>query len=458
MNTKEIQHLYWRAGFGITPDRLEPLLPMPKRAVVKQLFSDSKRIIPLHVNTAEFNRLNPQKIFSDQKALKDFLAKSRVKIKELNIAWIDRLSNPETILRERMTLFWANQFACKDNHILHIQQYNNTLRKHALGNLKDFVKAISKEPAMLKYLNNKQNVKESPNENFARELMELFTLGKGNYSETDIKESARAFTGYFHNYEGKFFIRPRKHDYGVKRFLGKRGRFDGDDIINIIFSKKQCARFICEKIYKYFVNDIIDDDHIEAMISVFYPRYDIENLMRFIFMSDWFYNKENIGVKIKSPVDFLVGINIVVPIRYRDPKQLLNLQKILGQELLYPPNVSGWKGGKAWIDSNTIMLRLRLPSLLLNDGPVSVKKKGEFNDKLSELINKKKKSKRFLKVESDWTSFKNKFQSVSIEDMKGHLILTELNRGTALFLEDLGKASKQNYCIQLMSLPEYQMC
>lgn len=457
MNQKEIQHLYWRAGFGITPDRLDPMLKLSKRAVVKQLFANSRGIDPLYINTSEFIGLNPKKIFSDQKALKEFLAMSRLKIKELNIAWIDRLSNPETILRERMTLFWANHFACKDNHILHVLRFNNTLRKYALGNLKDFVKAVSKEPAMLKFLNNKQNVKSSPNENFARELMELFTLGKGNYSETDIKESARAFTGYFHDYNGRFFIRPRKHDYGVKRFLGRRGRLDGDDVIDIIFSEKQCARFICEKIYRYFVNEQINKDNIEAMVSVFYPRYDIENLMRFIFMSDWFYNEENIGVKIKSPIDFLVGINTVVPITYKDPKQLFNLQKILGQVLLDPPNVSGWEGGKAWIDSNTIMLRLRLPSLLLNDGPISIKKKGEFNDKLSELINKKK-SQRFLKVEGDWDRFNKVFQNVSIEHMKSHLILSELNNGTELFVDDLGKSSKQDYCVQLMSLPEYQMC
>jgi uncharacterized protein (DUF1800 family) len=457
MNTKEIQHLFWRAGFGISPDEIQHLQPLSKRAIVDQLISDSMKVTPLYVNTSELNRFDQQKVSSDQKTRQDFQKKSRLKIKELNVAWIDRLSKPDAILRERMTLFWANHFACKDVHIFHIQKYNNTLRKHALGNLKDFVKAISKEPSMLKYLNNKQNVKERPNENFSRELMELFTLGKGNYSETDIKESARAFSGYFHGHDGRFFLRQRKHDYGIKRFLGKRGRFDGDDIINIIFSKKQCARFICEKIYSYFVNDIINDDHIESMISVFYPRYNIKDLMKFIFLSDWFYDKQNIGVKIKSPIDFLVGVNNVVPIRYKDPKQLLSIQKILGQELLYPPNVSGWKGGKAWIDSNTIMLRLRLPALLLNDGPVSIKKKGEFIDKLSEFINNNK-TKRFFKVESDWASFKKKYNQVSIEDLKDYLILSEINKGTASFLEDLGKVSKKEYCIQLMSLPEYQMC
>ena len=128
------------------------------------------------------------------------------KVKDLNHAWIDRLSEPTSILREKMTLFWANIFVCRDNNIFHIQHYNNTLRKHALGDFRNFVKAIAKEASMSKYLNNRQNVKESPNENFARELMELFTLGVGNYKEKDIKESARAFSGWSFKNNGDFFL------------------------------------------------------------------------------------------------------------------------------------------------------------------------------------------------------------------------------------------------------------
>lgn len=127
--------------------------------------------------------------------------------------------NPKELLRERMTLFWANHFVCKDSNIKYVQRYNNTLRTHALGNFRDFVKAVSKEAAMLNYLNGKQNRKQKPNENFARELMELFTLGEGQYSETDIKESARAFTGYNHDFEGNFKFRPFQHDNGIKSFL-----------------------------------------------------------------------------------------------------------------------------------------------------------------------------------------------------------------------------------------------
>ena len=174
-----------------------------------------------------------------------------------------------------MTLFWTNHFVCQNNQIQFIQQYHNTVRANALGNLGDFTKAVAKEPAMLAYLNNKQNKKGSPNENFARELMELFTLGQNQYTEKDIKEAARAFTGYNNDYKGNFVFRKRQHDHEPKTFFGKTGNFTGDDIIDIILEKKECATFICKKIYAYFVNDKINEQHINEMISVFYKDYNI---------------------------------------------------------------------------------------------------------------------------------------------------------------------------------------
>lgn len=458
MNSKEIQHLYWRAGFGITPDKLDQIKKSSRKEIVGDLFTESKYPKPLSIDTSEFNNINPLTILKDKKKLRAFIKRSQELSIEYNYAWIKRIANSEDLLRERMTLFWANHFVCKDHNIFYVQQYNNTLRKYALGDLIEFTKAVSKQPAMLKYLNNKQNVKSNPNENFARELMELFTLGKGNYSEKDIKESARAFTGYFHNFKGEFMVRRLQHDYGLKRFLGKRGRFNGDDIIDIIFSKRECAHYICEKIYSYFVNDKINQSHISEMVKVLYPKYNIGQLMRYVFMSEWFYNSENIGSKIKSPIDFLVGIHKTVPLNFRVQKQILALQRVLGQVLLDPPNVAGWTGGRTWIDSNTILLRLRLPSLLLSNGLISTKKKGEFNDQLAKFIDKNNGRNRFFKVDCDWKHFERQYQNVSVEKMIDHLIVSPLNSGTKTVLNNLGKASKMEYCIQLMSIPEYQMC
>ena len=251
MTIKEIQHLYWRAGFGILPNQLKMSIKKSKKSLIKELFNNSKTYTLLTVETKVIEQKTIEAYKNkDNQARAEIQKMNRELIREFNIAWVDRLVNPKEILRERMTLFWANHFVVRDNRIDFVQDYNNMLRENALGNFGDFVKTMSKQAAMLKYLNNKQNVKQSPNENFARELMELFTLGKDNYTEKDIKESARAFTGYFHDLKGEFVIRNRTHDNEAKLFFGKKGNFDGDDIIDLILEEKQCARFISEKIYR----------------------------------------------------------------------------------------------------------------------------------------------------------------------------------------------------------------
>lgn len=464
MKQEHIQHLYWRVGFGILPNQLEKLSKKSKKEVVDNLFSSSKHVTPIKVDTSEIKAIisgnmmmNSRKI--DPEIRRKIQKISRKKQIELNVAWIDRLTTSSEVLREKMTLFWANHFVCEDNSITYIQKFNNTLREHALGNFKDFVNAVSKEAAMTKYLNTKQNRKQKPNENFARELMELFTLGEGHYTEEDIKESAKAFTGYSHNLRGEFVFRKRQHHEGKKTFFGKTGNFSGEDIIDIILEKKQCAQYICGKIYRYFVNDTINEKRVNAMANVFYKDYNIENVMRFMLMADWFYDKKNIGVKIKSPVEFLVGLKTMVPTQFKNPKQLLYIQKLLGQILLNPPNVAGWKGGRNWIDSNTIVLRLKLPSLLLNNAYISKAKEGQEDARMEvkKGFFKKTYGKRF-KTEANWSYFNNQFKNVEINNMQNHVLACQINDRTKAYLNGLAKVSKQEYCIQLMSLPEYQMC
>ncbi|TNJ47193.1 DUF1800 domain-containing protein [Tamlana fucoidanivorans] len=462
MKPKHIQHLYWRVGFGILPKDIERLSKKSKKKVVNELFKNSKPMTSLEVDTSEIKHM-----FSAMMTDKKLDAETRRKIQkisrqkqiELNAAWIDRLATTNEILREKMTLFWANHFVCEDNNINYIQQFNNTLRRYALGDFGAFVKAVSREAAMTKYLNTKQNKKQKPNENFARELMELFTLGVGHYTEEDIKESARAFTGYSHNLQGEFVFRKRTHDEGQKTFMGKTGNFDGEAVIDIILEQKQCAKYICTKVYKYFVNDTLNQDHIEAMTAVFYNDYNIETLMHYVFMSDWFYDEENMGIKIKSPIEFLVGLKKVVPVTFKNQKQLLYLQKLLGQTLLDPPNVAGWKGGRSWIDSNTIVLRLKLPSLLTNGAYISKAKNGTNDEQLEskKAMFKKTYGKRF-NTQTDWAYFNKQFKTVPFKDMESVLLACPINDGTAHYLKSLEKVSKQEYCIQLMSLPEYQMC
>ena len=464
MKQRHIQHLYNRIGFGIDISSLNNIKTKSKRNIISDVFKKPKEIVPLKVDLSEIKILEQKSNrnlknelgFEDLEKLKK---KSRKKVKDLNNVWFNRILNSENFFREKMTLFWANIFVCRDNNnIFHILQYNNTLRKNALGNFGDFVKAIAKEPSMSKYLNNKQNIKRKPNENFARELMELFTLGVGNYTETDIKESARAFTGWAFDNKGIFKLRKGQHDFGEKTFFGKTGNFNGDDIIDIILEQKQCARFICSKIYSYFVNPRIDEKNLDEITGVFYKDYNIEKLMKHIFSSKWFYEEKNIGVKIKSPMELLAGINKIVPVTFQKKKQLFYLQKMMGQVLLYPDNVSGWKGDKYWIDSNTLMFRMKLPSLILNNAVINLEVKGEFEDDFNTYYNQTKKRNRYVKTNKNWAIFLAKYGKLKPKELTNTLIISKIDKDTENFLDNLEVKSNKNLCIQLMSIPEYQLC
>ncbi|TCK68012.1 uncharacterized protein DUF1800 [Winogradskyella wandonensis] len=455
MKAEHLKHLYWRAGFGVTPSILERYKNATISQVVSDLFKASETTEPLKIDLSEFKGFKTLSFKENPKLIKELAQKSRKRLMDFNIAWVNRLNTSDAVLRERMTLFWANHFVCGEKNVVYAQQYNNMLREYALGNFRDFVKAMSKEAAMIKYLNLRQNVKAQPNENFARELMELFTLGPGHYTEKDIKESARAFTGYFNTLDGTFRFRRFQHDYGQKIFLGKSGNFNGDDIIDVILEHRQCAKFICEKVYRYFVNEIIDKNHVESMVEVFFEDYDISRLMRYVFTQDWFYDEKNIGNKIKSPIDYLVGLSRTVPFSLKNEKGVIKLQKLLGQTLLDPPNVAGWKGHKAWIDANTIMVRLKLPSVLLNGGLIAL---DDEKDEMRLQFFKKNKSKLPVKAIANWDKFQKEYKKISNEDLDSVLINGPINKGTLGYLKTMKKDAKQKYCIQLMSLPEYQMC
>lgn len=459
MEQKHILHLYRRLGFGILPSELYKISKKSKKQIVNNLFDASKTITPLTQDTSKLKALIGDSYVTAKENLREIQKLSRQLTPKLNVAWIDRMSNPTEVVREKMTLFWANHFVCEDNNYIYTQKYHNTLRKHALGNFKDFVNAVSKEAAMTKYLNTKQNKKQKPNENFARELMELFTLGVGNYTEQDIKEAARAFTGYAHDLQGNFLFKKRLHDHGEKTFFGQTGNFQGNNIVDIILNQKRCAQYICEKLYRYYVNDVINKAHVEEMTQVFYKNYNIEALMRHVCSSKWFYAEENIGNKIKSPIELLVGIQTLVPTTFKNQKQLLYLQRLLGQVLLDPPNVAGWKGGKNWIDSNTITMRLKLPSLLLNSAYISKTEEGASDVLMAQKKNyfKKNFGKRF-NVESNWNYFNKHFKNIDINHLQHYVLACNISPIAQNYLNGLQKVSKQEYCVQLMSLPEYQMC
>ena len=197
---------------------------------------------------------------------------------------------------------------------------------------------------------------------------------------------------------------------------------------------------------------------MKEITNVFYKDYDISNLMHYIFSSDWFYNDENIGVKIKSPIELLAGIQRIIPVKFKKTKRLNYLQKMMGQTLLSPPNVAGWKGDRSWIDSNTLMFRMKLPSLLLNNAVINLEEKGEFEDSFEEYYKNTKRKNKYIKTEVNWDEFQQNYGKLSPRELQDLLLVSELDKDTQNLIDSLKIELNKEFCIQLMSIPEYQLC
>lgn len=479
------QHLLWRAGFGPSVNDLSQTFNASPEAYYKALAKASAKE-PSYIKIADNmmdglvkgvqDIVRMQELSDDKK--KELRRKSREEIRNLNLEWLDEMVNSEQQLREKMSLFWHGHFACRNLNIVFQQELLHIIRKNALGNFGDLLKEVSKSAAMLAFLNNQQNKKEHPNENFAREVMELFTMGRGNYKEEDIKEAARAFTGWGFNLKGEFAFRKFQHDTGIKNVLGKSGNFDGDDILNILLDQKQTAKYITRKIYKFYVNEnVVDENIVTSLAEKFYQsNYDISALLKNIFTSEWFYDNKNIGSKIKSPIELLAGIRRILPVSFEQPEAQLLVQRVLGQILFYPPNVAGWPGGKNWIDSSTLMFRLRIPQLLANADEFSIRPKDMPDDMLENYQMKqqadrkamgKKMQAQILNATIDWNGVIKQFSGVSRENLLGEIAITLLQSASSSINKNvlekyIDNSSKESYIksavVQLMCTPDYQLC
>lgn len=480
MNAKDnflkVKHLYNRAGFGISYTDLQKLSKKNLDKVVDNLLKDSQKDDPIKlVNDFESRRqllvqagLYAKKdLTDDEKKMRQQIVREQNEVsRDLNIAFINQMINTDAPLREKMTLFWHGHFACRSNNPFFAQQLNNIQRKNALGSFKTLLVEVSKSPAMLQYLNNQQNKKGKPNENFARELMELFTLGRGNYAEQDIKESARSFTGWMYDKDGSFIFRQNLHDTGTKTFFGKTGNFEGENIIDIILEKPETSQFIARKVYKFFVNDNPNEDHVKELAAHFYnSKYDIASMMKKMFTSDWFYSPENLGTKIKSPAEFLVGLSREFYVTYNKPQVLIQLQSSLGQYLFNPPNVAGWPGGQSWIDSSSLMLRMRIPSLVLNDGEIDFSGKADPEDEaviaLSRVAttnaNANSKPKSYVNANADWSKFLSTLpKGLTPLELTRFLLQPKLNDKITTMVSD--NKGLRSTAVEITSMPEYQLC
>ncbi|MCH2144246.1 MAG: DUF1800 domain-containing protein [Phycisphaerales bacterium] len=386
-------HLLSRAGFGGTPDQVLSLSrlglddavdfivdyqSLPEPEVSAGFQSDIMRP-PTREESMAYQQARRS---GDEEALSEFRrrrqerqAADRKQVEEMRKWWLERMIETPRPLEEKMTLFWHGHFATGYRAIedsWHMYMQNRMFRTEATGNFGRLLYGIIRDPAMLRYLNNNQNRKQRPNENLSRELMELFSLGEGNeYTESDIKEGARALTGYTYE-DDEFRYNERNHDQDQKTILGRTGNFDGDDLVGIILSRRVCSEFIAMKLYKFFVNDepSVPNKEQRTFITAMGRRlrtheYDLKPLLKALFKSEHFYAPENRCSVVKSPIQLMVQTIRSLRTPVRDLSTLSAAGDLMGQSILEPPSVKGWDGGRSWINTSTLFVRQNLAVYLL---------------------------------------------------------------------------------------------
>jgi len=452
---KHIQHLYWRAGFGITRQELNKIRGKKVEKIVDQLFDRSK-FEPIQYDLSEF-KVDIRKLSKEDR--KKLRQKANQTMIQLDLHWMNHMVHTQSILREKISLFFHDHFAVRLKNPVANLELLNIIRKNALGNFGEMLMEVSKSPAMIIFLNNQQNKKTHPNENFAREVMELFTLGRDNgYTEQDIKEAARAFTGWTINRNFEFILNSRVHDTGSKTILGRTGNFKGEDVIELLLKEKQTARYVTDKLLEFLLGVPPEKDDLERCSSLFYEsNYNLETLLRSVFTSDTFYDDAYIGKKIKSPTDLLIGINRQVPVEYKEPKAILQFQRKLNQVLFFPPNVAGWNRGQGWIDSSTLLLRMKLPSIILNFGVIEWQSEATLSEEMIARLNNqqeklKKRIEKKVQAYPDWKTCEKRFEG-DLDNLETLLLQVQ---PVCLDLQDSDDLKSR--VIKVMSTPEYQLC
>jgi uncharacterized protein (DUF1800 family) len=378
-------HLLNRAGFGGRPAEIETAVKAGLERTVERLINfeaepeasanpswakpDPEKFKELR----EYRNADPEKRKEMQRMRQ---REERERVVELREWWLRRMVSGRRPLQEKLTLFWHGHFATsiqkvKDAYLMWKQ--NDIFRRNAAGNWLAMLEQVSKDPAMLIWLDQAQSRKEHPNENFAREVMELFVLGEGHYTERDVTEAARALTGWsFERGTQEFVYRPMLHDPGAKTVLGQTGNFKGEDILRIIANQPQAARFITGKLWKFFAEDNPPDAIVNELAGQLQAaKLEFKPVLRTIFLSEAFYAPTVIRNQVKSPTQWLVSSVRLLERDLPPPMLAMNAMRTLGQELFAPPNVKGWDGGLAWITTNNLLSRYNLSAfLVLGENPM----------------------------------------------------------------------------------------
>ena len=339
---------------GIHDPGLEPF--PPSRPATTDLAKETGEALGIKVKPTGNRRLQP--------VVNKFFYWLRASVLETNRVaywWANRMVDSNNPLQEKMALFWHGHYAVNESKV---RDYRKLLieielfQEMGTGNFRDLMVAVAQDPAMLSFLDAGVNVKGAPNENFAREIMELFTMGVGNYSERDIREAARAFTGW--NYADlEFVINEDEHDNGVKQFLGRSGNLDGVEVIDIIMEQPVTAEYIAGKIYRFFVRDDLSSELQNELGNLFRDsNYEVAPLLETIFQSKDFYSAASVGTHIKSPIE--LAVSTYVKLGLEDVPGVPDFNSAtgaLGQTLFRPPTVAGWAGGRSWITPGLLLER-----------------------------------------------------------------------------------------------------
>ncbi|HWB58369.1 MAG TPA: DUF1800 domain-containing protein [Chthoniobacteraceae bacterium] len=380
-------HLLWRAGFGGTWDEAAALAKMGLPAAVAALVNYPNTSAPkpecaaLPEDDKTFQARVKALSEADRKTAQEARKKAESdSINELKFWWLGRMletsadsaGKAPAPLQEKMTLFWhshfASSFAEKIEHTFPMWQQNEMFRENALIPFPDLLKKVIRDPAMLVWLDNAQSRKEHANENLAREFMELFSMGVGNYTENDVKAAARCLTGYSVDRETwTYQFHPDAHDTTAKTYLGQTGNFDGDDMVRIICAQDATARFMTKKFLTYFVYDNPEKELIDEAAALYRSQnYDTKQFLTTLFQSQLFYSQKATDSIVKSPVVLTIGALKAMRVKMPEKKALTDSLRLMGQDLFFPPEVNGWVGGTAWINSNMLLIRYNFANYLLN--------------------------------------------------------------------------------------------
>jgi hypothetical protein len=370
-DARAVEHLWNRAGFGARPGEIEQGIAMGPDALVDRFLTQRADVEPPFIESVlePLPRKLKEMSEEDQKKIKrDYNEKDRRQLIEYMSWWIDRMAKGDDPLLDRTTLFWHGLLTSSIEQVKRsypMLKQNEFLRANALGSYSDLLYGIAKDPAMLIFLNNNSNRKGNPNENLARELMELFSLGVGNYTEEDIKQAARALTGRSTTREDEYEYRKGAHDDGDKTVLGVTGKLDGDDLVKILLQQDACPRYVARKMITYFEGVEPDKARLEEYATFLRKNdFKIQPFLRKLFLDPAFYRDEIVGARVQSPIDFMVGtarrLGVQVP-----PIMLGSGAALLGQRIFAPPSVKGWDEGMTWITTSSLMQRGNLAGFML---------------------------------------------------------------------------------------------